>query len=511
MAKVAKIDSNVTGLRYAEESAVPKVLPGSPVWWPLEPNSYNDFGGNVTTLARSPISSDRQRKKGVITDLDAQGGFVSDLTQTNLQDLLQGFFFADYRRKSEVGGYGLDVFTSVATSDDSYNAASGLAVFEAGAIINCEGFTDAANNGPHTVVTSATGKITVTPNLVDESNPPSGAKITQVGFASDTGDLDVNVSGSLPRITSSTLDFTTLGLIPGEWIFVGGDLSANQFTNAVNNGWKRVKAIAATYLEIDKSTTTMIAESNTAKDVHIYFGRLLINEIGTLIKRRTYQLERSLGAPDNAALTEVQYEFLKGAVPNEIVFNFATADKLTAELSFLAMEHELLEATDTPRAGARPALVETDAFNTSSDVSRIKMTLVDDASANPTSLFAYVTEMSLTVSNNITANKVIGVAGAADVTAGNFNVSGTLTSYFVDVPSLNAVKNNASVTIDAILVKANKGVVIDIPLMSLGEGRAQVEADQPVTLPLGFDGAKNPFGFTLSMAFFDYLPDAADI
>ena len=512
MARVSKIDSNVTGLRYAVESDTPKVLPGSPVWWPLEPNSYNDFGGNVTTVARSPISSDRQKKKGVVTDLDAQGGFSTDITYTNTQDLMQGFFFADFRKKPEVGGYGLDLFTSVANADSSYNAASGLNVLAQGSLIFTTGFTNPGNNGLKRVATSAAGKITVDETLVDEANPPSGAKIVTVGVEASAGDLDVVVTGgALPKITSTTLDLTTLGLIAGEWIFVGGDVAGDKFTTAANNGWKRVKSISANEIVIDKSTDTMVSEANTTSTVRIFFGRVLINEVGTLIKRRTYHLERTLGAPDNAQPTQVQAEYLKGATPNELIINFATADKLTAELSFVAMEHELVDAVTGPKAGARPALTEADGFNTSSDVSRIKMAIVDDATATPTAMFAYVTEATLTIGNNVTPNKVIGVAGAADMTAGNFDVSGSLTAYFVDVAALNALKNNASVTIDFVLVKANAGIVIDIPLMSLGEGRANVEADQPITLPISFDAAKNPYGYTVFTSFFDYLPTAADL
>ena len=102
MAVVQKVDSNVTGLRYQENLTIGVADPNNP-WLVLEPNSYDDFGGEFTTVARNPINAGRQRQKGVLVDLDASGGFQNDLTQDNLQDILQGFMFADLRRKNDVG------------------------------------------------------------------------------------------------------------------------------------------------------------------------------------------------------------------------------------------------------------------------------------------------------------------------------------------------------------------------------------------------------------------------
>ena len=91
---VNKVDANFTGLRYAKEvQGQPGVLPGEEgnggvaVWQELEPNSYSDFGAEVTTTARSPITAGRQKKKGRVTDLDASGGFQIDFTGNNMVDL----------------------------------------------------------------------------------------------------------------------------------------------------------------------------------------------------------------------------------------------------------------------------------------------------------------------------------------------------------------------------------------------------------------------------------------
>lgn len=526
MAVNNKISSNETNLTYAEETSL-KTLPGTPIWIPLEPNSYADFGGELTTVARNPINNSRQRKKGVVTDLDASGGFNTDLTQTNLQDLLQGFFFADLRKKGECkNAIGETTITiSVTATTDTYTRVGGTVdlttQFEVDDLVFMAGFANSANNGLFavTAVTATTVVVAIAdgaggnPTLVDESATSSGS-IVQVGYEGAAGDIDVDMTGSFPALTSTSLDFTDLGLVVGEWIFVGGDSTGLKFTNSTNNGFARVRSIAATKLEFDKTQGTMVTEASTTETIHLFVGRVLKNEAAASIVRRSYNLERTLGKADTTDTYE-QVEYITGAIPNEFTLNINTADKVTADLSFVALDHELKDGATGPKSGTRPSLVEADAFNTSSDFSRIKMAVHSDSDANPTALFAFAQELNLTINNNVTPDKAIGTLGAFDATHGTFEVSGDITAYFADVDAVSAVRNNSDITLDVHMVKANAGISIDLPLITLGDGRLNVEQDQSIKIPLSKQaatGAKihSNLDHTLLMVFFDYLPSAAD-
>lgn len=587
MAQVDKIDSNVTGLRYAEEDSY-GTLPATPDWIPLEPNSYADFGGEITTIARNPINPSRQRKKGVVTDLDSSGGFSTDLTQENLQDILQGFFFADLRDKDDIdstdAATATDEFTVVAEAESAVVAAGGstyvegdiltlsggtstvaatvevtgvtggavdtVEVVEPGAytviptnpvsttggsgtgctltvtwnggedyvaddLIFAKDFDDAANNGLHLVTgTPDENTIGVTTNLVDATS--QSGKISRVGFEFDTGDAAIDMTGTLPALDTTTKDMTDFGLVPGEWVFIGGDAAANQFATAANNGFARIRSVTANVMTFDKTADTMVTDAGTGKDIRIFFGRCLKNELGTLVKRRSYNLERQLGAPDDAEPTEIQSEYLTGAIPNEITVNIPTAEKVTMDLTFVGKDFEQRTGAAGVKSGNRPSLAEGDAFNTSSDFSRIKMAIVYDDDAAPSPLFAYLSELTLTVNNNVSPAKAVGVLGAFEATAGTFAVGGSMTAYFADVTAVQAVRNNSDITLDAHMVKANSGISIDLPLVSLGDGRPNVAQDEPITLPLSMEAATaakidTSLDHTLLMVFWDYLPDAADV
>jgi len=529
MAVNNKQDSNVTGLTYAMETS-PKTLPGTPVWIPLEPNGYTDFGGELTTVARNPINAGRKRKKGVVTDLDASGGFGTDLTQINMQDLLQGFFFAALRKKGEAkNAIGIVTQTiAVAAATDKFTGDGSVdytTQFTVGDIVLAAGFDDPLNNGLFKVatvetdddlitVTKANGTDSVDTGLVDEAANSSGSLVV-VGYESDVDDVDVDSSGGRPALTSTTLDFTTLGLIVGEFIFVGGDETLTKFATAVNNGFARVRSIATNRIEFDKTASTWLTEAQTGLFIQMFFGRVLKDETGALIVRRSYQLERTLGKPDTGDSYD-QAEYLEGAMPNEFSINISGADKVTCDLAFVGMNHTTLSSAVVNKTGTRPALVEADAFNTSSDFSRIKLSVFSEANACPTALFAFAQDLTITINNGITPNKAVGVLGAFDASAGNFLVNGDINAYFADVASVAAVRANSDVTLDMQLVKANSGIPIDLPLITLGDGRLNVEQDQAIIIPLSKEAATGAkidatVDHTMMMVFFDYLPTLADV
>jgi hypothetical protein len=645
---VFKVDSNTTNTRYAEEASI-GVLPSSPVWNALEPNSFSNFGGQIKTVARRPINTSRQRFKGVLVDLDAGGTVNSDVTQTNMQDIMQGFFFASLRRKGEVGtvneapisvtgashlytvqstagvlvgslvlaahfglaaNNGLKRVTAVSaavaaqntlTQSTTFTIADGETVTigstvytfktvltdtvagqvlidatgaspetnsfanlaaaingSAGAGSLYSGATppDAnvtATSGTHTLVVTArnsgttpnavattetlvhgawaettlggamattvgaSGTITVSDTSVVDETVSTAATLVVVGFQTAAGDLDVTATaGDLPHLTSTALDFTTLGLTPGEFIWLGGDTAITNLLTAANSGWGRVHSAATNLLVLDKTGSTFVTEANAAQTVQIFFGRVLKNELDpALQKRRTYQIERTLGAPDFNHPTQLQSEYIIGGVPSKADFMAKTADKFMVDLEFVGLTNEQRTATTGLKSGTRPDLSVTDAFNTTSHVSRMRMTILDPVNSNPLDLFFHVQDFNIPINNTLTPNKAIRTLGAFEVTAGLFAVDGKATAYFSDVQATLAVRQNKDVTFDAIFVRQSTagnyaGVAFDVPLIALGDARLNVVIDKAIDLPLEIGAARDRnFNHTLLMTWYDYLPAVA--
>ena len=510
---INKIDSNITGLSYAEEVCL-KRLPtladdgADPIWYGLEPNSYSGFGGELSTITRAPIDPSRQNKKGVITDLDASGGFNVDFTRSNLTRLMQGFFFADAREMPSTQGLNTKLveILDVDATGGEYGASTGLDAFGAGQLVYASGFAQSANNGLKTVVSASAGALEVSEPLTDET-PPANAKITAVGWDLGAGASITVVGGIVSLVATSGNFLNKPQLVPGAWVFIGGDASASRFDN--NQGFARIKSIANTTLVFDDITwINPVGEIGTGKSIQLFIGTVIKNEKDpALIKSRSYQLERTLGEGENGP----QGQYLEGAKANEFTLNISQADKITADLSFTACDntYKTGDTGDELKLGAHISAPGEDAYNTSSDLYRVKMSVVDSSTSTPAPLFKFVSEASITVNNNVTPNKAVGILGAFDTSAGNFEVGGSLTAYFATVAGSKAVRANADVGFSVIGAAKNAGFLFDIPLLGLGGGEIDVNKDEAIMTSLEPAGAENPNGYTLLYETFSYLPNAA--
>lgn len=307
----------------------------------------------------------------------------------------------------------------------------------------------------------------------------------------------------------------TFGLIPGEFVYIGDDSATHTFATAVDAGFCRVRAVGAGYIDFDKTQFTMTDDNGSGKTLRIYFGRVIKNESdATLIIKRSLQLERSMSFTDTAQVTQIQAEYMLNCLANEVKVDMKTADIIRMEYGFLANTNELVESTTGLKSGNRPTLLDADAFNTTSDVSFTKLAIVTTGDAAPRALFSYFTDLTMDIKNNVKQNKAIGVLGAFDSTFGFFQCKGSLTAYFTDVAEMQSVKDNDSITLETHLVKFNKGISFDFPLLTMSKAMADVKINEPIMIPLEGDAATakiidTTLDHTLLCVFWDYLPTVA--
>ena len=477
-------------------------------WYELEPNSYDSLGSEIETVARSPINASRQQKKGVVTDVTADGGFNTDITQTNLQRLMQGFFFAKAHERATSSSIksAADSVTLTSVAGTAITIGAGdEAKFYVGSLVKLSGFANAANNGVFEVTALPTGALTCAAATFTSETAPAGAKLEIVGYEFPASDVSVTVTGNKFVMASAASKFLELGVQIGEWIHVGGDAIINRLVSNAP-GFARVAAVATdgSTLSLEQcSWATPQADSGTAKELQIYLGSVIRNEKDpTLIKCQSYQLERQLG--QDAFGTQSQY--LVGAVANEFKLNIPSVEKLNSDVSFTALDTETRNGSTGLKEGTRVTMPVESAFNTTSHIYQTRLYVHDDDEITPDSLFAFVMDGELTINNNVDGLKAIGTLGSMDLNVGDFEVSGTLNVYFATVAAVEAVRANADVGFNIIAALDNAGFVFDIPLLSLGGGRLEVEKDAAIMLPLETMAAENEAGYTLLSTWFAYLP-----
>ena len=469
---MSRILTNNINLAYSVEASL-GVLEGSPVWADVEPNGIGSYGADISTVARNPISKNRQRQKGTITNIESAVEFDSDLTLSALQDFVEGFAFSSFQGNSSIA--------ATAVTATGFTVASGATAFAPdGALIRVTGAVDPASNGLFQTGTNAIDTEIVVAGL--GATETTGIAIEVVGFRTATGDLDVTVSGSTTTLTSTVLDFTTLPILAGQAVYIGGFNTANQFgTTAVpiSSGLARVVSIAANAMVVDKEALTFTTEANTTKDVDLFFGKFVRNvpTDHAHFLERSYQFELELPGLDSGGAT--MYEYAVGNLANEISLELPITDKASLSVGFVGQDANPPVAAGSRATNAESATSpsQTTAFNTSADIARLRVDQVDG-----TGLTTDFKSLSLTINNNASPENVLGTTGAKFINAGNLEIGFEAELLFTESGVADAIRNNTTVSMDFRMSNDNGTAIFDIPSLTLGGGGKSYPVNETVTI-----------------------------
>lgn len=508
---MGRVTTNSLALAAARESSL-GTLPGSPVWRALEPNTINQFGSTIAKVARNPISQSRQRRKGIITDLDSAVEFEADLTLAVFRDYMEGFCFSR--------AIGAPVFLPTAVTAGAFSvpavAAGDAAKLTYGAsaaksLLYARGHTLGANNGLFVLGAAVAGgatSITVTGGAVAETlAADQDSELAVAGVRGAAGDLEIDVDGNL---ISTALDFTTLGLNVGQWVHVGGIDVTNRFFNDVNYGFARVQQIAANKLTLERKGDTFVTDDGTdtgaggtALEIDLLFGQWVRNvpvghpdyiEIST-----QFELE----SPNLGTAGADMYEYAMGNYHDTVSLSIPLTEKATVTYGFVGTDTTDPTVTRATNAADAKAPSETAAFGTSSDLARLVVHKVDE-----TGITTDFKGLTITLTNNVSPEKVLGVLGARYMNAGNFEADIETQVLFTnpDVPA--AIRNNTTLGLYFALRNDDGGVMCDFPSGTLDGGNREFPANQTVLMNTTFAAFEDPaLGYTFSVSLFPVLPE----
>ena len=509
---MGRVITNGMQLSVAREASL-GVLPGSPVWFGLEPNSINQFGATIAKVTRNPISKLRARRKGSVSDLDAGIEIECDVTLTMLRIFTEGFLFA-----RSVGG---DSYIPSAATSGAYtvpavsSAAAGRLLYGASAaktLFYAIGWRNAANNGMKVLGAAvAPGATSITIAGAVAETPITGqmGELNVAGVRAAAGDLTMDSSGNL---LSTALDFTTLGLAVGQMIWVGGINVANQFFNTANTGFARISIIAAHKLTLSKREGVYVTDDGTSTgsggtplSIDILFGGYVRNVAADSpdYLETSYQFE--LASPNIIAGGLTGFEYGTGNWLNTIIIAVPITSKITMTLAFVGI-NSTAKPTTTRATNAANALfgTQTAAFGTSTDLARLIVQDVDE-----TGLTTDFKSTTTTINNNVTGEKVLGKLGPKYLSAGDIEADVEHQVLFTNPEIPARIRQNVTVGMSQILRNGDGGVAFDLPTGTLGGGKRNYPANQSVTLDETFAAhQEDTYGYTVGVSFFPLLPVA---
>lgn len=506
---MGRVQTNTISESYARE-ATPGVLPGTPDWRQLEPNTIGNFGSDFKTLARTPITKSRQNRQGAVSDVDSAVEIDADLTMSSFFDFLESFAYAV--------AVGPDRYNPTASTATGFTvpalsaAQAGRLKYGVGAarsLLYARGFGLAANNGLKLLNAAAVATDTEikVAGLTAETPPATNVvELAIAGVRGAPGDLKINAGGHL---TSIVLDFTTLGLSVGQSIWVGGVDVANQFFNTANTGFARIVSIAANLITLEKRSQAFVLDDGTDTgagganiSIDILFGQFIRNVDVDHADYREITNQFELVSPNLMTGGATGYEYSLGCYANEMSVAVPLTQKATVKFGFVALSSTNPSTVRASGAANAKVPAATQAFGTSSDIARLRVADVDESG-----LSTDFKSMTISIKNNVSGEKVLGTLGPKYVNAGNLDVSIDAELIFTNPLVINRVRNGTRIGFDCALNNGDGGFLFDIPSGMLSGGKRNYKTNESVTVQFKVEAFRDAaLGTSFSASVFPVLP-----
>lgn len=487
---MGRVLTNNVSLAYSIESSLN--VAGA-VFKLLEPNTINAFGSEITKVARTPISKNRQRRKGTTTDLDSSVEIDHDITMSSFLDFIEGYAFSraknidlDLAARSITSSGELEVITLIASQVERLKATSDFTT-----LLSVKGLRLRQNNGLFAlgaVPPAEDSSLQLEGSFVEEQVPPTNAKVELAGvrFTSTAG-VAASFAEDVSRLalTNSAEGFSwlTLGLTVGQMVCIGSPDSEGEVQNAMQagevensaHGLGRIVTMTETTLTLDKVDASLQGSLTPGAVVDVLFGKFIRNVSidSPDFLERSFQFEAEFPNLGGGGATE--YEYALGNYCNSAAFNLPLTDKATVTYGFIGTDTQ--SPTTERKTGAVDALqpVATSAYNTSTDIARLRLQDIDEDG-----LSTDFKTLSITINNNVSPEKVLGTLGAKYMNTGTFEVNIEAQMLFTNSQVIQRIRDNETVTMDFAIRNEDGGIVVDIPAMTLGGGGREYPENETV-------------------------------
>lgn len=396
----------------------------------VTPNTPRMRTARITseTLRYSPsfflpneIRADRMNADPALINQNVSGGFAFEQTYPDdldyLSEALRSAMYNlwvntpqhdnDGTADSVLTGYVATTGTMTVVNQSGSGGFAGTD-YKTGHLVQLSGMTAANNNFVKKVTSSTATTVVFGSGGTDDTTPAAWARMKVVGCEGASADLAAVTDG----ITSTANLFSTVAPAVGQWVCIGGTAAGTRFTNAANNGWARVIAVAAGKLTLDNLPTGWSADAGTGKTIRLFWGDYIRNGQ----TRTSLSIEKSfLG---QAVPTHVIH---RGMVANTYAVSAATGQAITGNFDFMGLTGEqATTAFGNSYVGASTFPILTG----NASVGAILEAGVVAGTPN------WARRVDFNLNNNLRMIDALGNIGAVEMGVGEAGLTGTIETYF---------------------------------------------------------------------------------